>query len=200
MEQIISKEEQERLKKVKGEIRGLSFKIAEKFLKKEEGEEGLEKIIKAMEEIGYSIDFKKIKASSYYPMSYMAAMFAITKKILNWGDKKFQEFGVFRVKSLLFVRLFMDYFVSLEKLIIDAPKMWKKISTSGDLELIEFNRKKRYVIGRLKNFYDWSYEQCPFFIGLFSTLFRMVLKKKVNCEETKCTFRGDEYHEFLIKW
>ncbi|GAI52915.1 unnamed protein product, partial [marine sediment metagenome] len=31
-------------------------------------------------------------------------------------------------------------------------------------------------------------------------IIQMIVGSKVTSEETKCVHRGDEYHEFLLKW
>lgn len=200
MEQIISKEEKERIDKIKGEIRGLALKIFKDFVTKKKGKEAIEELEEKMRKAGYPINFKKVKAMDYYPIKYMAVIFIFIKKFLHWKPEDFYEFGVFRAKSSLYIRLFLRYIASLERVVKNAPEMWKKISTSGELEVVEFNKNKKYAVFRIKNFYDWSPEQSPFFLGLFSGLTEVMLGQKTTCEETKCTFKGDEYHEFLLKW
>jgi hypothetical protein len=37
--------------------------------------------------------------------------------------------------------------------------------------------------------------------GYFCGITQMIVKvQQINFKETKCTFRGDDYHEFLITW
>jgi len=200
IKELISQKELEKIKSIKGEIRGFSFKILEDFIRREKGEEGLKEIMREMKQIGYSIDFKKIKSMDYYPISYLNAIFAIARKFYNFDGEKYKQFGIFRVKSSLFLRLYMNYFGSLDKLVNNATKLWRKSTTIGDVDVTDFDKKKKYMVIKLSNYSDFAPEQCLFFCGIFSAMIQMLNKKEVSCQETKCTFKGDAYHEFLLKW
>jgi len=197
MEQIITKEEIKEFLKIKGEIRGLGFKTEAKFVLKEEGEEGLKKLEDQMAKLGYP--YGEIKAMDFYPLGLLAVNMLVIKRLFNYDDKKFQEMGKFEAKSSLIIRLFMKYFVSLERVAKEAPKMWRKYYTVGDLKVPEVNQEKRYIIIRIENF-SLHPILCQILIGYFHSIVRMVLKGEITCEETKCVFRGDECHEFLMKW
>ena len=93
----------------------------------------------------------------------------------------------------------MKYFVSLEKIAKEAPKMWRRYHTVGDPKVVEFSEEKRYGILRVENF-NLVPSYCQMVIGYLSSLIQIVVKASVTCKETKCTFRGDDYHEFLLKW
>ena len=81
------------------------------------------------------------------------------------------------------------------------PKLrpWKKFVTCGEIELGELNEKKKYAIGKLKD-YEMHPAICHYLRGHFFGLIENILRnKKVIPEEIKCIFRGDPYHEFLFK-
>ena len=199
MEQIISKEELREYMKLKGQIRGAAIKEIIKYILKEEGKDGLGKLEDAMEKIGYSIKDRNIKAMKFYPLGLEATVLVAVKRLFNYDDKKFQEMGKFAGKFSIVIRLFMGYLVSVEKIVKEAPKMWRKYFTLGDFEIVELNEKEKYVILRIKN-YHLHPTHCQTLIGYLSTILQIVVKTPVTGEETKCTFRGDEYHEYLLKW
>jgi len=197
MEQIITKEEIKEFLKLKGEIRGIGFKTEAKFILEEEGEEGLKKLEDQMAKLGYP--YNEIKTMDFYPVGLLAVALVVIKRLFNYDDKKFQEMGKFEAKSSLIIRLFMKYFVSLERVAKEAPKMWRKYYTIGDLKVPEVNQEKRYIIIRIENF-SLHPILCQVLIGYFLSIVKMVLKSEVVCEEAKCVFRGDECHEFLMRW
>ena len=197
MEQIITEEEIKEFLKLKGEIRGLGFKTEAKFVLKEEGEEGLKKLEDTMAKLGYP--YNEIKTMDFYPLGLLAVNMLVIKRLFNYDDKKFQEMGKFEAKSSLIIRLFMKYFVSLERVAKEAPKMWRKYYTIGDLKVPEVNQEKRYIIIKIENF-SLHPILCQVLMGYFLTIVKMVLKGEATCEETKCVFRGDECHEFLMRW
>lgn len=198
MEQIISKEELDELMKIKGEVRGVAIKGEMDFVLKEEGKEGFKKLKDTMEALGYPIEYRKIKPMDFYPLGLHGTVQLAIKRLFNWDDKKFQEMGRFEAKTSLITRLFMRYFFSSEKIVEEAPKMWREYFTVGDLKIIEYDEEKGYSISRLENFRIHPI-QCQVLIGYFSSIVQMVIGGRVIGEETKCVFRGDEYHEFLLK-
>jgi len=199
MEQIISKEELDKISEESGEARGATFKNALDFVLKKEGPDGLKKIENLMEELGYPIKSTEIKLMNFYPLnSYLVLQLAI-KNFFNYDDKDFQEMGEFMAKSSMIMRLFMKYFASLDNLIKQGPRAWRMYFSTGELKVVEINKEKKYMVSRLE---DFAYGQlhCQIIKGFYSSIIQMILRSKVTCEEIKCPLRGDEYHEFLFKW
>jgi len=199
MEEIISKEELDKLMKIEGEVRGVGMKGGEEFILKEKGEEGLKQLEEAMAKLGCPIKYKEIESTHFYPLGWEAVTFLVFMRLFNFDDEKIQEAGGFLTKTSLFLRLFMKYFVSLQRMIEEVPKIWRRSYTVGDLKVVEFNEEKRYVVLRLENFRVHPF-YCQVFIGYFQSVLRMIVRGEPSCEETKCVFRGDPYHEFLLKW
>ena len=171
------------------------------FVLKEKGKKGLEKVEKEFKELGYPFKYKEVKAMSFYPIGMRAISWLAIRKTLNFNDEKIKEMGVFATKVSFIVKLFIKYFFSVEKVFYEeSPKMWRKHWTIGELEPVEFNQKEKYGIIRLKNF-NIHPIFCCYFQGYLSGVLQMLVKTtKITCEETKCSFRGDKYHEFSLKW
>jgi hypothetical protein len=199
MEEIITKEKAKELMKIKGETRGASIKGDLEYIISKKGKDGLEKVEEEMARLGYPIKYNEIRPMDFYPMGLEAISFSVIKKIFNFTDDKFREMGEFNSKVSLIVRLFMKYFVSLELVAKQAPKFWREYYTKGDLKIAEINKEKRYLIIRIDNFYHHPLH-CLSIEGYLKTIVRIVVKGSVTCEETKCTYRGDDHHEFLVKW
>lgn len=199
MESIISKQEIKDLMGLDGEVRGANFKEMTEFILKEEGEEGLQRLEKLMADIGCPIKCKEIKTMDFYPLGLWGVFLIAIKRLFNYDNEKFQEIGRTNVKFSLLLKLLMKYFFSIEKLIKEIPKTWRKYYTVGNLKTVEYNKEKNYVILRLENF-SLVPVLCQDLIGYLSGIAQMVVGKKTNCKETKCVHRGDNYHEFLIEW
>lgn len=200
MEQIISKKEIDELMKIKGEVRGGGMKSYVEFIFKEKGKEGLKELEDMMEKLGYPIKYKEMGTLKFYPIRLEAVTLLAIKRLFNYDDEKFQEMAKFALKLPFIIRrVFMKYLFSPQKLIKEAPEMWKIYYTAGDLEIGKYNVEKRYMIVRLENFHAHPL-QCHIIKGYISSALQIIHKSPVSCEETKCVHRGDEYHEFLIKW
>ena len=185
--------------KLKGEIRGVAIKGEMEFILKEEGEEGLKKLEDQIAELGYPIKYKEIKPMTFYPLNLYGVIQLVIKSLFNFDNKKFQEMGRFESRTSIVIRLFMKYLVSIEMAVEKAPKMWRKYFTVGNLRVVKLNKEKRYAILRIENFHFISI-LCENLKGYIASIIEMVTNEKTTCEETKCVHRGDEYHEFLVKW
>lgn len=199
MEQIISKQEIDELMKLKGEVKGMGMKTHAEFILKEEGKEGLEKLEETMENLGHPIKFKEIRGTTFYPLGLEALVLVAMQRLFNYDDKKFQEMGRFHSKFSLIIRLFMKYFISFDRMVKESPNIWRKYFTGGELKVVEHDEEKKYAIFRVEDFRFHSLH-CQIMTGILAMVVQMMVKGKAVCEETKCVFRGDEYHEFLLKW
>ncbi len=199
MNPILSKEELEKLSGLKGNVRGMGMKNYAKFILEKEGKEGLKKLEEAMAQIGYPVKYEELKAMSLYPLRTETATLILIKRLFNYDDRKFQEMGRFGVKFSMLIKLFMKYFVSLEKLVKEAPKMWKKGGTLGDFRVAEYDLVKKQLTLRIENF-NVHPLYCEIFKGYFAGAFQMIINKKIECKETECSFKGGRYHEFQLQW
>jgi len=202
MEQVISKQELDKLMERKGEMRGFGLKTLIGFILKEEGKKGFEKLKNAMHSLGCPVDFENIKMLDLYPFNWHIITFVVIKKLFNYDDKKFQEIGAFSVKNPFMAR---RYFMKTIKAFSfklrnkETQKIWEKVFNIGTIEIVEIGPRKKSIILRIKNF-----DSHPFFCqalkGVFSAGSKMLMGSDTSCEETECENRGGKYHNFLIKW
>jgi len=198
MEKAISKKELDELKKIEGEVRGAGLKDMLEFILKEEGKEGLKQLEDVVESLGYSLKYKDIKRMDFYPLVLLVVLFLTIKKLFNYNGKKFQAMGRFCSKSSVMLRLFMKYLGSIDQVVKEAPTMYKKYFTIGSLKIMEYDKKKKYVIGRVESLILYP-AQYQYLTGYFSSVVEMVTKSSVTCEETRA-YKDGKYHEFLLKW
>ena len=199
MEQIISKEELEKFSKIEGEVRGGAIRVYAEFILQEEGEEGLKKLEDAMAGLGFSIKYKKARAMDFFPIGFLGATLLSIKRLFDYDDQKFQEIGEFNVKASILLRFLVKYLISLKRATKGLPIMWRKQLTVGNLRAVELNEKERYLVLRIED-YALHPLHCQVFKGYFLGSLQMIIRKRGTCEETKCVFKGSDYHEFLIRW
>ena len=197
----ITKEEIKKLMEIKGETRGVTFTIDRDYILKNKGEEGLKKLEDELEKLGYPIEYKKIETFAYYPVGLRALSLLVIKKVFEFDDKKIEEIGFFGTRSSLIAKFFIKYVFSLQKVFFqEGQRIWREHWTIGEIVPAELDEGKKYAILRLKDF-NLHPIYCVFLKGYLSGLFSMVIKSpRITCQETKCSFKGDEYHEYLIKW
>lgn len=198
MEQIISKEELEEFSKLTGEVRGLSLTRFFDNLLAEEGKEGLDKLNKALEQLG---DFKSqsIIPTEFYPIRFYAILILVLDRLFGYDGKKFHSIGRRSVGIPVFLRFITKYIVSADRAAKSIESIWKKYYTTGSLKMIEYNKKEGYAIVRLEGIKLPSLH-CEYLKGNLSVIGQLATGKKISVQETKCIHKGDEYHEFLLKW
>ncbi len=201
MNQTINKQIAKSLMEFKGEIRGMDLKADAEFVLKREGKEGLKKVKDKLEEIGFPIEYGKINSMNFYPGGLKVLSLLAIKETLNYDDKRIKEMGKFAPKISFIIKLFVKHFAQISKFFFEeTPKIWKKYWTVGNFLPLEVDEKKKYAIVRIKEL-NLHPLYCLYLEGYFSTFIRLVTGgEEISVQETKCFFRGDKYHEFLLKW
>lgn len=201
MNQELTKETVQKLMEIEGRVRGVAFKTDREFILKEKGEEGLKKLEEALEQLGYPIKFEEVKTMDFYPGGLRVLCLLVIKKVFNFDDEKIKEMGFFAAKASFIIRLFVKYFFSTKKVFYEKSlKIWKKQWDFGEFVPVELDEEKKYAILRIKNF-NLHFIYCLYLKGYLSGILTMLVKaSKITCEETRCPFKGDEYHEYLLKW
>jgi len=199
MNQESTKELAQKLMKIKGETRGVTLKSDREVILRKKGKEGLSKLETMMAELGFPIKYEEIRTMDFYPIGLDVLSVLTIKEVFNLDEKQLEELGATAVKFSLFLKIWMRYFFSIRLLAKEAPKMWRRHYTVGELEVSETNEKEKYAVLKLKNF-ALHPAYCVTLRGYFSKILQIAVKSPVICEEIKCTFKGDEYHEYLIKW
>ena len=155
---------------------------------------------KKINELGYPIKIEEVRAMSWYPVGLAGAYLLVAKQILNFDETKIEEAAKAAAKFSLIEKLLGRYFLSPQKTYQMASKEWQRYFSVGILETPEINLEKKYFILQLKDFRLHPIF-CIYLRGYFQAVASLVIKaKKFRCEERKCMFKGDPYHEFIARW
>lgn len=198
-EEIINKKIADQLMALEGEVRGMAVKSHGEFIRLKRGEKELKELEKMMSKLGHPVEYQKIESMRFYPIGLEALTLVVIKELFDFGNKEFEELGVFSSKFSLIIKFFMKYFVSLKLTAKQASNIWKRYYTIGDFNVIDLNEKEKYVILRLENFQVHPLH-CLHLKGYCAGVIKMIVKNPVTCKEIKCSHKGDDYHEFLLKW
>jgi hypothetical protein len=196
---FVTKEMADRLMKMKGEVRGLAAKAHVQFMVEKKGEGVFKKVEDRMAELGHPVKYRSLKSMNFYPVGMETLTLLVVKELFDLDEEGLREVGKYQSKVSLIIKLFMKYFASLRVVTYKAPLMWRKYYTVGTLKIIELNEKKNYIILQVSGFKTHP-DHCRMLEGYIGNVVKMVVKKKTVCRETKCLFKGDDCHEFTIKW
>jgi len=99
------------------------------------------------------------------------------------------------------VRVVLKYFLSIKQAWQMCSLAWKKYYQVGRVEPIEFNEKEKYIILHHKDFKIHPILCTYLYWGIFVGFGRFTAKtKKITVEESKRMFKGDPYHEIVMRW
>lgn len=195
----ITKEEIEKIMSTEGEVRGTALKTDEGFVLKEEGEDGIKKVEEELEKMGQSLKYAEINGMDFYPIGLRVLSVIAISKALNFDEEKIKEMGSSAPRASLLIKFFMKHFLSPEKTFAKAGEMWDKHYTVGELKPKNVNIGDKTVIMQLSGLSIHPIF-CTYLAGYFRGVGKLVVQKEADTEEEKCSFRGDEFHEFIIKW
>jgi hypothetical protein len=200
MNQELTKEVAQKLMEIKGNVRGEAIRVTATFIQKKEGEKGLKDVEGKMAELGYPLNFNKIKPERWYPESLSVLVILVAKDLFDWSEKDIFELGNSAPKYSFIAKMLIRYFSSYKRFLKEVPKYWRKHFDFGELEVSEFNEEKRYLVLREKG-YKFHPLLCVYHAGYYLRIAQYVIKsEKITIEETKCIFKGDPYHEYTIRW
>lgn len=196
---MLTKETAQNLMKIEGETRGVVFKTDQDFILKKGGKEGLKKVEKELEKLGYPISYKEMETLAFYPIGLRVLSLLVISQVFNLKEEEIKEMGASAPRVSLIIKFFMQYFLSIRKTFEQVSKIWRKHYTIGDLAPVELNEEEKFLVLRLENF-NLHPLFCQYLVGYFRKIAEMILKSEVKSQETECFFRGDDYHQFLLKW
>jgi len=194
------KKEAEKLKKIKGNIRGEGILTDVEYIRFKRGEKGVKMLEDKLNELGYSIKFKEIKSMEWYPVGIEVLKNLAVMDLFGWKEKDIFDMANFAPKVSFLVKILMKYFVSAKRSFHESPKYWKQQFDFGELEAHEFDAKGKRMVFRLKD-YGLHPIMCTIFKGYFLRIAQFVVRsKEIRIKESKCFFRGDPYDEYIISW
>ncbi len=194
------KEEIKKIKKIKGKTRGIEIKNNFECIESLEGEKARKKVEEKLKEVDMLPDYENYEDFEWYPVAEDIATLLAAKEALNWTEEDLKEHGRCLVKLSFLQKIFVKYFVSLEKMLDGVKEIWRRYFNFGEIKIIEVNREKKLIKAEVKNF-DVHPSYCKVILGYFEKTLDIILdSEKIEGMETKCTFRGDKVHTFIIKY
>ena len=201
MEDKLSPKEVKRLMKIPGNVKGEMILANIDYIRIKGGEEAVEQLKKRMKELGVELHLEEIKPMEMYPEAISVIIVLLAKEILGLDKKGIFEMGKAAVKLSFFLKILTKHFVSPKRCFEESFRYWAKHFDFGEIEPVEFDEVERYAVIRVKG-YKFHPIMCQYYKGYFSEIARQALgaDKEISIEETKCVFRNDFYHEYVITW
>ncbi len=181
-------------------IRAEAVRVNKNYILQKEGKEGFEKVKKRIKELGVEMDFEELDSKTWEEDWKNSILVATAKEVFNWTEEDVFEMGRYGPRSSFFIKMVLQNFVSLDTVLNNASDYWKKHCNLGSLEVVDYNEEKKYVVIRIRDLLMHPVI-CVGRAGFLKGISEFVLKSSnTTIEETKCMHKGDDYHEYTIRW
>lgn len=87
----------------------------------------MKKVEVGIEELGSELNFGEVASMRFHPVGLEALILVLAKEELGFEREDFEEIGAFGSKLSLILKLFSQYFISVEKAVEKAPEIWTSI-------------------------------------------------------------------------
>lgn len=192
------REDFQEILKIAGEVRGVVFQTDREYILKKWQREGLEKIKEKAKNLEIEIPYEGVKTMEWYPIAKRVISLLLIKETFGLEDKEIREIGSLAPKFSPVVKLLFKLFKPIEKFAKEIPRYWKEHYTLGELEVIKAKEKEKEMVLHLKGI-EIHPIFCLYLEGYFEGVMRFIYPQ-TQCQERKCTFKGDPWHEYYFKW
>jgi len=192
------KEELDKIMSLEGKVRGVTFQTDAEYVKKHFGGEALTKAKEQLAAWGGPIEYEKIQAMGWYPVGLRILSLLAIQVVLNLDDEQIKAMGNEAPKHSFIIKLLAKFVLSIKQTFNKAPEMWKKHYSVGEIFIGEINEPEKYVFLQVRNFSPHPI-YCKYLEGYFLRIAQYIIDNPKS-EETKCVFKGAQYHEYKFTW
>ena len=197
---MLDENELQKLKDHPGKVRGVTLETDAKYVQKKIGGEGLAKLQQVTKKLGWEVDYGNIQTMSWYPIGQRVISLLAAQEAFGWKEDDIWQMGNSAPKYSFIATMMMKYFVSLKKVFEEIPTYWEKHYTVGRIEPALLDEGNKRMVLHLKDFLVHPV-LCQYYAGYFNRLGSYVIPdSEIETKETKCNFRGDDYHEICVSW
>jgi len=194
------KEAIEKIKEIPGNVRGDIIISNLLYIRSKKGDIGLNKVKEKVKELNFSQSLDKIRALEWYPESLSVSIILSAKEVFNWTEKDVFEMGNSSTKTSFIMKALMRYFISIDKVFEEASRYWDKYFDFGKLNILEKDKKNKRIVISVEG-HNFHPDICIYQAGFMLKIAQLSIgQKEVEIKETKCFFKGDNCHEYLITW
>ncbi len=177
--------------------RAYTFAPNIEYIKEKRGELGVSMVLEDMKRKGYELDMKLIKKPDWVPIELRKQFLYSVRDTLGWDADKIYAMGYSAPRLSYVLKIYFGLFITAEKAFSEAPNMWQKHYSGSNLRIGEKWEKGGTLI--IEDF-DLDPLFCRYIEGYLQGFGDLSKSKNVRVRETKCTFKGEAYHEYTVTW
>lgn len=197
----LTKEEAQRILKVKGDLKGATIKGVNSYIFLKEGKEKLEDLEKRLLELRITQNMRNISSFKWYPISVVTIVTLLAMEIFGWDESVIFDIGYKAMSFSRLARVLMRYLADRNLYSGGGQKFFRQQVNIGEIDTIEYDKEKKILITRLKNFNKFHPIIYEYMKGFMLRVTETSLQLKgAKIEQIKSIFRGDPWDEFKITW
>jgi hypothetical protein len=197
---MLDKTEINKIMGLPGKVRGVAFQTDAEYVKMYKGVEVLKKVEEELTKIGYPLKYEKINATDWFPYGLRSLSLLAIKDVLAMSDDELKAMGSKAPKYSFIIKTVLRYFIGIEQIVKFTPRYWKRHVNLGELQVPEYDIKKRFIMVRFVGITIPSIF-AKYLEGYLSRIIQYVLpREEVKCEQLKHSAKGDPYDEYRIFW
>lgn len=189
------------VKQIKGSVKAVTLQTDRIFIEIQKLENGVSLVEEELEKMGFPFRYSSVGSpTGLVPLSLRIASLLAIKKVFQLKDEQIKEMGRLATRSSFFTKLALRYLISLKKMANEIPRHWQRHYTVGSMDTGELHEDERFFIVRLRDFSTHPVF-CTYLSGYIIGIVELIGNyTNLTIQETKCLYRGNEYHEFRVTW
>ena len=181
-----------------GKVRGAALCTDAEYIQQREGEEMLQRIEVVTSEMGYPIEYSKVKGMAWYPVGLRTVSLLAIKKALGWDDEQLREMSSSAPKYSVITKFMLRYFVSVETLAEKLQTYWRHNYDKGSLRGIVIGRSAFLCLSDFLLHPILSTYLQGYFVGVLG----MVIGKDnlIRVRRTDRWHANNKCYDFILRW
>lgn len=186
------------LMSIHGRVRGGLVHSYFDYVLKKKGSEGVALVESKTKEVGYPMKMTEINRSEWYPVGTEVLLVLCIKEVFDWSERDVFDMGANIPKLSVIMKLFIRFLIGTKKVFQESPRHWVQNYDFGRINPVEI-KDKDYLVIRVED-YDVHPISCIYNAGYIIGVARMAEGDNFEIKETKCVHKGDDFHEYLLRW
>lgn len=196
----LTKEEVQKIAKIKGDVHGSILKAYYNFIVDNIGEDGARKVEERLKELGCKITFKEAFTFKWYPKAYSSLICLAFLETVGWDEKDAFKVGYAAPAYSTLTKLLMNY-LSIERVLKESNRHWRQHFNFGEIKCVDYDKEKNYALLRLYGFKKFHPTVYIYILGYLTRLIEMATKSEnVEVKQIKSLYDNDPYDEFEVTW
>jgi hypothetical protein len=195
---VVNGKELEKLVRSSDKVRGAALCTDAQYVRRCATEGMLQRIELTTKELGYPIDYQRIKATEWYPAILRSISLLAIKKVLGWDDEGLRAMGRSAPRHSAITKFMLRNFVTVEALAEKLQTYWRCNYSTGSLRGIVIDRSAFVCLSDFLLSPEFSTYLEGYFIGVLGMI--VGENEWITVRKTDRWHASENCSDFVIRW